>query len=331
MNRALEMQVFAAVVDAGRFVGAGDALNMSKAAVSRHVDALEKRLGVRLMQRTTRRLSLTEEGTVFYQHCKEVLAAMDAAEAEATSRVTKPSGLIRINTPVSFGVRYLTPVWAKLLERHPNVDIELTLTDRVVDLIDEGIDVCVRIGELSDSSLVSRRFASTKVIAAASPDYLRQHGAPQTPDDLHQHQIISYRNWSGPGRDEWSFRPKEGGKWQTLKLKSRMFSNSGDPCRQLALDHAGIIFQPDFLIGDDLKEGTLVPVLPDFEYEHSELGIYAVYPSRKQLPQKVRALVNLLVETFEQVPWARIEDLAAPKIAAPSRRAKAASPKEKQP
>ncbi|THU05377.1 LysR family transcriptional regulator [Lampropedia puyangensis] len=336
MNRALEMEVFAAVVDAGSFVGAGDVLSMSKAAVSRHVDALERRLGVRLMQRTTRRLSLTQEGAGFYHHCKEVLAVMDAAEAEASSKVLEPSGIVRINAPVSFGIRYLTPVWEQLLKRHPKIDIELSLTDRVVDLIDEGVDLCVRIGELTDSSLVSRRFASTKVVAAASPAYLREYGCPQTPDDLRQHQIISYRNWTGPGRDEWAFRPKEGGAWQTVKLASRVFSNSGDPCRQLALSDAGIVFQPDFLIGDDLRAGTLVHVLPEYDYERSELGIYAVYPSRKQLPQKVRALVNLLVESFATVPWARAEDLSAPAVSAPkiapsSRRTKAATSQEKQP
>lgn len=331
MNRALEMEVFAAVIDAGSFVGAGDTLSMSKAAVSRHVDALERRIGVRLIQRTTRRLSLTEEGSVFYHQCKEILAMIDGAEADATSRITEPSGIIRINAPVTFGVRYLSPVWAELLKRYPKIDIELSLSDRVVDLIDEGIDLCVRIGELSDSSLVSRRFSTTKVIAAASPAYLRAHGVPQTPQDLHDHQIISYRNWTGPGRDDWSFRPKAGGNWQTLKLKSRVISNSGDPCRQLGLSDAGIIFQPDFIIGDDLLAGKLVPVLCDFEYEHSELGVYAVYPSRKQLPQKVRVLVNLLVEIFEQMPWAPYEGQAAPKIASPSRSAKAPSLKEKQP
>ncbi|MDH5855813.1 LysR family transcriptional regulator [Lampropedia aestuarii] len=324
MNRALEMEVFAAVIDAGSFVGAGDMLNMSKAAVSRHVDALERRLGVRLMQRTTRRLSLTEEGAVFYHHCKEVLAVINAAEAEAASRVSEPTGVIRINAPVSFGVRYLDPVWAVLLERYPTLDLELSLNDRVVDLIEEGIDMCVRIGELTDSSLVSRRFASTKVIAAASPEYLVKHGVPQTPDDLHQHQIISYRNWTGPGRNEWSFRSKYGGSLQTVKLKSRVFCNSGDPCRELALRHAGIIFQPDFLIGNDLRDGALVPILPDYDYEHAHLGIYAVYPSRKQLPQKVRVLVNLLVELFEQVPWATVDDVAAAQSAKSVKAAKSA-------
>ncbi|KKW68267.1 LysR family transcriptional regulator [Lampropedia cohaerens] len=309
MNRALEMEVFVAVVDAGSFVRAGDALAMSKAAVSRHVDALERRLGVRLLQRTTRRLSLTEEGNGFYHHCKEILAAIEAAEAEATSRVLEPSGTVRINAPVSFAVRYMGPVWREVLHRYPKIEVDLTLTDRVVDLIDEGVDLAVRIGELADSSLVSRRFATTNVVLAASPGYLARHGTPQTPVDLLRHQIIAYRNWTGPGRDEWTFTPRDGSDPVRLRLKCRVFSNSGDPCRQIALADGGIVLQPDFLIGDDLREGRLQPLLLDYAFP--ELGMYAVYPSRKQLPQKVRAVVNLLSELFEHVPWTRVSDLPA--------------------
>ncbi|RMX07774.1 LysR family transcriptional regulator [Corticibacter populi] len=301
MNRSLEMEVFAAVVDAGSFVRAGEALNMSKAAVSRHVDALEKRLGVRLLQRTTRRLALTEEGSGFYHHCRDILAAMESAEAEVTSRVLEPSGTLRINVPVSFAQRHLDPLWGEFLRRYPKVGLDITLNDRVVDLIDEGFDMCVRIGNLSSSSLVSRRLASTSVLLVASPEYLRAHGTPSEPADLASHQVIAYSNWGGSGREEWAFTPVDGGEPVRVRLDSRVVSNSGDPCRHIALEGGGIVMQPDFLIGDDLRAGRLVTLLP--QYAPRELGIHAVYPSRKQLPQKVRAMVNYLVECFAGASW----------------------------
>lgn len=297
MDKLQQMRVFAAVVDAGSFVGAADAVEMSKAAVSRHVQELESRLGVRLLQRTTRKLSLTQEGEVFHTRCKELLANVEEAEAEITARAGEASGLLKINVPVSFGNLHLAPLWGEFLKRNPKVTLDISLSDRVVDLVDEGFDMAVRIGRLPDSSLISRKLASTLTIVCASPTYLQQRGRPTHPSDLARHSIVAY-SLSSTG-DRWAF-DGPGGR-ATVKVSPRLHANSGDTCRAVALQHQGIIFQPSFLVGDDLKSGALVQVLPD--WLSSELGIYAVYPTRKHLSPKVRVLVDFLVESGRRSGW----------------------------
>ncbi len=298
MDRFLEMQTFGAVVDAGSFVKAADALGMSKAAVSRYVGDLEARLGVRLLHRTTRRLSLTGEGQVFYARSKELLAGVDEAEAEITSRSGAASGLLRINAPVTFGIRHLAPLWGVFRARYPKVSLDVTLADRVVDLVEEGYDVAIRIATLPSSTLISKRLATTRMVLCASPDYLKARGAPRHPAELAAHAVISYSYWST--RDEWHFDGPQGP--VSVKTQPCMHTNSGDTCRAAALAHQGVILQPTFLVGDDLAAGTLVELMPEF---HSiELGIYAIYPTRKHVSPKVRALVDFLAGHFEQTPSA---------------------------
>ena len=292
------MSVFIAVVDAGSFIGAVDGLRMSKAAVSRHVDALEQRLGVRLLQRTTRRLSLTDDGRTFYQRAKEVLSALDDAEAALTSRSAEPSGVIRVNVPLTFGVDHLAPLWPRFLNAHPKVDLDITLNDRVVDLVDEGYDLAVRIGAMPDSTLVSRHLADTRMILCATPNYLAQHGVPQQPRDLTAHRVLSYTN--SASRDEWTFICPDGHS-VAARLHARVHSNNGDTCRAIALGDGGIMLQPDFMLDADLRAGRLREIMPD--YQAGTLGIYAVYPTRKQLPLKVRRLVDFLVDAFRDVTW----------------------------
>lgn len=293
MDRFLEMQTFGAVVDAGSFVKAADALGLSKAAVSRHVNDLETRLGVRLLHRTTRRLSLTEEGQVFHARSQELLAGVAEAEAEITSRSGAASGLLRINAPVTFGIRHLAPLWGVFRARHPQVTLDVTLSDRVVDLVEEGYDLAIRIATLPDSTLVSRRLASTRMVLCASPAYLLAHGRPVHPADLAAHAVISYSYWST--RDEWHFDGPQGP--VSVRTRPCMHTNSGDTCRAAALAHQGVILQPSFLVGDDLAAGTLVELMPEFR--SIELGIYALYPTRKHVAPKVRALVDFLAGHFE--------------------------------
>lgn len=297
MDRTQEMAAFVAVVDAGSFVGAADAMRVSKAAVSRHVDSLEQWIGVRLLQRTTRRLSLTEEGRLFYQRARDILGAIDDAHAEASSRTHTPSGLIRVNVPVSFGLLHLAPLWGDFMAAYPQIDLDVTLNDRVVDLVDEGYDLAVRISALPDSSLISRKLAHTDMLVCASPGYLARHGAPSHPRELSAHPVLAYTHLAG--RDEWRFVGPEGE--VTVKTRVRVHSNNGDTCRAIALRDGGIILQPSFMIGKDIEEGRLVRLLP--AYRSTELGIYAVYPSRKQLPLKVRCLVDFLSEAFRVAPW----------------------------
>ncbi|MFX1765742.1 LysR family transcriptional regulator [Paraburkholderia sp. A1RI-2L] len=297
MDRSQEMAVFVAVVDAGSFVGAVDTLRISKAAVSRYVESLEQRIGVRLLHRTTRRLSLTEEGRLFYQRAREILEAMDNAEAEVSSRTQVAGGLVRVNVPLSFGVSHLAPLWGDFMAAWPQIDLEITLNDRVVDLVDEGYDLAVRISTLPDSSMVCRKLASTAMVVCASPGYLARHEAPRHPRDLAAHRVLAYTHLSG--RDEWQFEGPEGK--VLVRTQARMYSNNGDTCRAIALRDGGVILQPDFMIGEDVKAGRLIRLMP--EYHSIELGIYAVYPSRKQLPLKVRCLIDFLSDAFRVPPW----------------------------
>ncbi|MDN0083581.1 LysR family transcriptional regulator [Crenobacter sp. SG2305] len=292
MDRFLEMRVFNAVVDSGSFIRAAEALDLSKAAVSRYIAELEGRLGVRLLHRTTRRLSLTEEGQVFYARSKELLAGLDEAEAEITSRSVAVSGLVRINAPVTFGIRHLAPLWGEFRARYPEVTLDVTLADRVIDLVEEGYDLAIRIAALPSSTLISKRLATTRMVLCASPQYLEAHGVPTQPAELADHAVISYSYWST--KDEWHFDGPAGP--ASVKTNPCMHTNSGDTCRAAALAHQGVILQPGFLVGDDLASGALVELMPEFR--SIELGIYAVYPTRKHVSPKVRVLIEFLSEHF---------------------------------
>ena len=298
MSKLQEMSSFVAVVEAGSFVGAAEATGMSKAAVSRHVGELEQRLGVRLLQRTTRRLSLTDEGRTFFTRAKELLAALDEAESELTSRAGEPSGLIRVNAPLTFGVLHLAPLWGPFAAANPKVALDITLSDRVVDLVDEGYDLAIRITTMPSSMLVSRKLASTRMVLCASPRYLKRHGKPKHPQELAAHSVISYSYWSTG--DEWRFTGPKGP--ASVRTKSRIHANNGDTCRKAALAHQGVILQPDFLIGDDLRRGDLIELMP--AYRSLELDIHAVWPSRKHLPLKTRRLIDFLGEAFRSPTWA---------------------------
>lgn len=294
MDRFLEMQTFNAVVDAGSFVKAADALAMSRAAVSRYVVDMETRLGVRLLHRTTRRLSLTDEGQIFYVRSKELLAELAEAEDEITSRSDAASGLLRINAPFTFGVLHLAPLWGAFRVQHPNVKLDVTLADRLVDLVEEGYDVAIRIANLENSTLVSKRLATTRMVLCASRQYLKLHGTPKHPSELADHAVISYSYWST--KDEWHFTGPLGA--VSVKTNPCIHTNNGDTCRAAALASQGIILQPSFLVGNDLASGKLVELMPQF---HSlEIGIYAVYPTRKHMSPKVRALIDFLTNHFSQ-------------------------------
>ncbi|WP_137894646.1 LysR family transcriptional regulator [Ramlibacter sp. 2FC] len=297
MDKFQEMRAFVAVVEAGSFVKAAESLQSSKSAVSRLVGDLEARLGVRLLHRTTRRLSLTKEGEVFHGRCVELLGSVEEAEAEITAQAGEVIGQLRVNVPVTFGQMYLAPLWPTFMDRHPKVTLDVTLSDRVVDLVDEGFDLAVRIARLPSSSLVLRSLASTRLILCASQDYLRRHGTPTQPSDLTHHTVNIYTLLSMG--DQWQFEGPEG--QASVKVVPRMRSNSGDTCVEASLRGQGIVLQPSFLVGAHLRSGALVEVLP--EYRSIELGVYAVYPTRKHLTPKVRALIDFLVEAFRRAPW----------------------------
>jgi len=297
VDKFVEMRAFVAVVEAGSFVKAANALSISNAGISRLVSELEARLGLRLLQRTTRKLSLTAEGEVFYHRCTEVLQAIEDAEGEVTARGGEAVGLVRVNVPVSFGMTYLAPLWPLFMELHPQVVLEVTLSDRVVDLVDEACDLAVRIARLPNSTLVSRKLASTRLTLCASPEYLRRHGTPEHPLELSQHAVIAYTLLSMG--DQWQFEGADGP--VTVKVKPRMRSNSGDTCCVAAVSGQGLVLEPTFLVGPYLRTGELVEVMP--QYRSIDLGVYAVYPTRKYLPPKVRALIEFLAQSLQGNTW----------------------------
>jgi len=297
MDRFQEMRAFAAVVEAGSFVRAADALGLSKTVVSRLVGDLEARLGVRLLHRTTRKLSLTEAGEVFHDRCRQLLDGVAEAEAELTSHSGEAVGRLRVNVPVTFGLLHLAPLWPAFMARHPRVVLDVTLSDRFVDLVEEGYDLAVRIARLPASSLVSRQLTTTRMIPCASPRYLREHGAPAQPADLARHAVISYTLMATG--EQWEFEGPDGP--VGVKVSPRMRTNSGDTCCAAALRHQGVILQPSFMVAEHLASGALVPLLPG--YRGAEVGVHAVYPTRKHLTPKVRALIDFLAEAFRAPAW----------------------------
>lgn len=288
---------FLAVVRSGSFVGAADATGFSKAAVSRHVAELEERLGVRLLHRTTRRLSLTDDGQRFHGRAADLLAALDELETETASSGGEATGLLRINAPLTFGNLHLAPLWPRFAAAHPKVSLDITLNDRLVDLVEEGYDVAIRIASLTNSQLVSRPLATTRTVLCASLGYLAAHGVPLHPQDLSSHQVLAYSYWTQG--DAWRFSGPDGE--VEVRVHPRIRTNSGDTCRLAALEDRGVILQPDFLIGPDLRAGTLVELMP--QYRSTELGIHAVYATRKHLPMKTRYLIDFLVESFRGKSW----------------------------
>ena len=288
MDKFIEMQSLVAVVELGSFVKAADALALSKAAVSRHLAQLEARLGVRLLHRTTRRLSLTEEGEVFYARCKALLTEVDEAEAEVTERGGEAVGQVRINAPLTFGILHLAELWGAFKAMHPRVSLDVTLVDRVIDLVEEGYDLAVRIGQLPGSSLIARKLATTRLVLCASPQYLAHAGTPSHPDELAEHATLAYSYFEHG--DEWPFEGPGGP--VTVKVRPTMRTNNGDTCRVGALLHQGIVLQPTFLVGPDIEAGRLVEVLP--QYRSLEVDIHAVYPTRKHVSPKVRLLIDCM-------------------------------------
>jgi DNA-binding transcriptional LysR family regulator len=302
MDKFQEMRTFCAVVDAGSFVKAADLLGVSKAAVSRTVSDLERRLNVRLMQRTTRRLSLTDEGRQFYAQTTGVLAAIEDAEAQLLSRSGVATGVLRINAPVSFGVLHLAPLWSRYLQAHPQVTLDISLSDRVVDMVEEGYDLAIRIARLPSSTLISRRLASTRIALAATPDYLRRAGTPSHPSELAEHAILAYSQWAdGHG---WTFHHRQTGLAAQVNIRPILQSNNGDTCVAAALQGLGVVLQPDFLLQPHLRQGRLVELMPD--WQSIDLGIYALYPSRHFAPPKLRAMVQFLADELKDKPWDRV-------------------------
>jgi DNA-binding transcriptional LysR family regulator len=320
MDRLAGIPAFEGVVAAGSFAGAARALGLSVAAVSKQVGALEDRLGVRLLQRTTRQVRLTEAGQRFHERCQRILADLEDAEREVSERQATARGRVRVSAPMSFGQRHIGPVVSAFLDKHPDVAIDLVLDDRFVDLLAEGFDAAVRIAELRDSSLVARRLCASRRVLCAAPAYLARHGTPGSPDELAAHPCIGYA-YMASGCD-WPFRTPAGRR--LVRVHGPVMSNNGDVLRALALDGCGIALLPTFLVADDLRDGHLHEVLPD--QLDGDPAVWVVQPTRRHVPLAVRAFVEFLVARFARVaPWDRpIRKRSATSLPVSSRRRAAA-------
>ena len=291
MDPISDVAVFVRVVDAGSFTRAADALDISKAAVSKSIGRLEQRLGARLLNRTTRKLTLTEAGDAYYRRSAAALAELNDAEQQISELSHTPRGLLRITAPTYLGSATLAPLLREFLKRYPEVSLDLNLNDQYVDLVQERFDVAVRISTLTDSTLVSRRLAPCPIRIVASPAYLKRHGAPKAPADLRQHQCLMYSVSRTP--NEWRLRAPNG-RWVAVEIHGAIRCNNDFVLKQAALDGLGIAHFPSFFVEREIADGKLVPILKDCD--GPAYFIQAVYASRHHLPSKVRVFVDFLVE-----------------------------------
>jgi DNA-binding transcriptional LysR family regulator len=298
MDRFENMQTFVSVVETGGISAAADRMKIAKSAVSRRIGELEDRLGVRLFHRTTRRFSLTESGRSFHQHCLRILADLDEVEQSLSSDDAALKGTLKIAAPLSFGLRHLAPIINEFMESHPQLLLDLDLSDRQIDLIEEGIDVAIRIGRLADSSLIARRLAPIRSVVCASPSYLERFGIPQTAQDLSIHQCLRYSNLVE--KERWQYQAPDGSSG-SVKVPIRMLANSGDYLLEAALAGLGIVVEPVFIAYEAIEQGRLIPVLTDYSW--SDAAAYAVYPTTRHLSRRVRVMIDFLLERFGEAPY----------------------------
>jgi DNA-binding transcriptional LysR family regulator len=297
MDKFAHMQIFVGIVDAGSISGAAERLGLPKSAVSRRLAELEARLGVSLIQRTTRKQHLTDSGRAFYARSVAILADLDEAESAVSQAHGALKGSIKVALPLSFGLLHLAPLIQAFMTEHPDVRFELDFNDRQIDLMQEGFDLAIRIAALEDSSLIARRLAPIRHVLCASPDYLDKHGTPEVASDLARHACLAYSNVRDPGL--WTFRGPDG-QPGSVRIPVRLASSSGEFNLRAAIAGEGLVLIPTFFCHDALRSGALVTVLDDHAWP--ELSAYAVYPPTRHLSTRVRTLIDFLVARLEGEP-----------------------------
>lgn len=298
MNRLVAMQAFVRVAETRSFSAAARQMRLSKSVVSRHIAGLEAELGARLLNRTTRALTLTEAGRIYLERAARILSDIADADQSVGQLQDSPRGHLRVNAPMSFGFLHLAAALPDFLERHPGVSVEMTMNDRYVDLVEEGFDVGVRIGTLEDSSLVARRLAPARMAVCASPAYLAKRGIPQKPGDLARHDCLC--NTTVGTAHAWRFVTADG-RPQIIEVTGRLSANNGDALQAAACAGQGFVYLPTFIVGRDLQSGRLRSVLDRFMPTGSTVN--AVYPHSRHLSPKVRAFVDFLADRFGPTPY----------------------------
>lgn len=296
MNRYEEIEAFVRTIEAGSFTQAAKQLGVTKSAISRRVSELETRLGAQLVLRTTRSLSLTEAGEALYQRSVRLLADWNEAEAATMSQNCALSGLIRMAAPLSFGVKYLGPAILDFQTDNPDVKFDVDFSDRQIDLIAEGIDMALRIGQLSDSGLIARKIAPIRMLAAAAPSYLDKKGRPESPQDLKTFEELRYSNLL---RKSWTYTSANGSSGD-IDIPVGMKANNGDFLCEAAIKGHGVVIQPSFIICDAIRDGRLEVILSDYSW--ADIAAYAVYPPTRHLSLRVRTWVDFLAERFKGIP-----------------------------
>lgn len=298
MDSLTDIAVFVQVVDTGSFTATAEKLGLSKSVVSKYVTRLEDRLGARLLNRTTRRLSLTEVGRAFYERSQQGLREIEEAEAEVSRLQGAPRGVLRLNSPMSFGILHIAPKLPDFLALYPDLSVDISLDDRRVDLVEEGFDLAIRIGELPDSSLVARRLGPCRHVVCGAPGYFKRHGVPRTPEDLRNHNAITFKYQDSPS--EWHFVSPNGGVIR-IPVSGSIQMNNSLGLREALLREVGLTLTPTFVVGADIKAGRLQVILS--EYRALEVSIYAVYPQRRHLSPKVRAFVEFMGNRISDPPY----------------------------
>lgn len=294
MDRLTSLMVFGRVVECGGFSAAARRLNMSVTMVGNHVQSLEDRLGVRLLNRTTRKVSLTETGKYYYERSSQILAELDEADRTAGALSTTPRGTLKVYTSSAI-VRFLLPVVREFMELYPSISLDFSVGERMVDMIEDGYDLVMRTVPPPDSSLVARKLTPWRHMLVCSPAYFESHPMPKTPAEVADHNCLQYAYY--PYGDEWRFEDGEGNK-ESIKISGNVVSNSAEMLRFLTLTGRGIFLAPSFVVFDDIAEGRLVKIMP--AYRPIEFNINAVYPNRSHLPTKVRLFIDLLAERFAE-------------------------------
>jgi DNA-binding transcriptional LysR family regulator len=295
MDRITSMTVFDKVVETQSFSAAARQMRLSQAAVSKHVQALEDWLGARLINRTTRRISLTDFGAAFHRRCARVLEDLEEAKQAAGELQTVPKGTLRMTAPISFG-KHIEPIIADFMARYPDVAFEVALTDRRIDLVQEGFDLAIRVGRLPDSSLIMRSLATSRYVLCAAPAYIERYGKPLHPSELVGHRCLQFSHHT---QNEWKFTAPEGE--ISIPIHSRFKSNNADLLLAAARDGQGIMLAPSFHVGRDLRLGRLMPLLE--QYVKADATIHAAYPHSRHLSAKVRCFVDFMAPCFKTPPW----------------------------